>query len=834
MSNRKTDWPDDTPVTECVRRISQRALNAYKANSTLVEEHANLERAMAQGSYGHRQIYELVQNGADAMLEEPGGRIHVLLTEDHLYCANEGAPVDEKGVEALLHSNLSVKRTNEIGRFGLGFKSVLGVTDKPEFFCRAGSFGFDAEKSAARIREVVPSADRCPTLRLAHILNARQAGDEDSELAEMMEWATTVVRLPRSWGKSQWLPTDVAEFPAEFLLFCPHVGSVVLEDKTSDVRRELTLEQVDDQLRIGDGKESSLWKVFQAVHTPSPAAKEDAGELADREELPVAWAVPTEGRITTGRFWAFFPLRHGTTLSGIANAPWKISDDRAGLLEGPFNEELLDVVADLVVDNLGAVSTPDDPGRHLDIMPGRGREARCQADSHLTWKIYHLAADRPSLPDQEGVLRCPEDVSLHPEGIPQEVLEIWSSQPDRPAAWCHPSVETRERRPRAERLHELAKQKTSLLGDWLLALSASDSPAHLAPAIRVAAALFEANEDYKLKIRLSWIVADGDGNRAQPIPEKIFLPGDHNAVSARLKLVHRDLANKDDVRRALGVLEIVPATPERELKATVSDGFAGWKDENWVRFWELVRIAQTEEAIEILRSPYHVRSEVSVRALDGVFHQLPLVLLPGPVVPTDGSRDASVAVDTEFHEQELAVIAGIGVVAEPTQGIGVKAARVFEDYRRDVFMRYQEGFESGSRRPQWEKLDFNRDGYAGPLEPLARLSDEGGAAFTKALLAAGGIFDSWTVFHRTQDHYPRREFESPGLWIVAKYGTLDSSLGPQSLRDCIGPNLQEWSAFFPVASCPSTAADSLGLIDELSGVSVEQWSAALTRIFHTF
>src|SRR5689334_22023697 len=108
---------------------SERCLAAYRANPDLILEHANIERATAQGGYGRRQIYELVQNAADALLGRSSGRIVVVLTKDALYSANEGEPIDGPGIDAILSSHVSLKRGAEIGRFGLGFKSVLEVTE---------------------------------------------------------------------------------------------------------------------------------------------------------------------------------------------------------------------------------------------------------------------------------------------------------------------------------------------------------------------------------------------------------------------------------------------------------------------------------------------------------------------------------------------------------------------------------------------------------------------------------------------------------------------------------------------------------------------------------
>src|SRR5439155_18071296 len=102
------DWEEPSgEIGEYVAKSSRDWLAAYKVKPLLVEEQAGFESAIAQGGYGKRQIYELVQNGADAMLPMPGGLIEVVLTKDALYCANEGAPVSIKGVDAILGAYLS-------------------------------------------------------------------------------------------------------------------------------------------------------------------------------------------------------------------------------------------------------------------------------------------------------------------------------------------------------------------------------------------------------------------------------------------------------------------------------------------------------------------------------------------------------------------------------------------------------------------------------------------------------------------------------------------------------------------------------------------------------
>src|SRR4051794_2695653 len=52
-------------VPRAIERYSEQCLKAYRANPSLVLEHANMDRAAAEGGYGRRQLFELIQNGAD-------------------------------------------------------------------------------------------------------------------------------------------------------------------------------------------------------------------------------------------------------------------------------------------------------------------------------------------------------------------------------------------------------------------------------------------------------------------------------------------------------------------------------------------------------------------------------------------------------------------------------------------------------------------------------------------------------------------------------------------------------------------------------------------------
>ena len=212
-------------------REAEKSLKAYREQPRLVAEHARIEQDTAQGGYANRQLFELVQNSADALLDAPEGKSILLrLTDGFLYCADDGLPLDEEGVEGLMFDRMSSKRTTAaIGRFGRGFKSVLGVTDAPEFYSRTGSFRFDKSRAAERIAQVA-SADHYPVLRLPEPIDPGEERERDDELRELMSWATNVVRLPLKLGVNDDLAKQISEFPSEFLLFVDHVRYLILED----------------------------------------------------------------------------------------------------------------------------------------------------------------------------------------------------------------------------------------------------------------------------------------------------------------------------------------------------------------------------------------------------------------------------------------------------------------------------------------------------------------------------------------------------------------------------------------------------------------------------
>ncbi|MCK9250717.1 MAG: DEAD/DEAH box helicase family protein [Solirubrobacteraceae bacterium] len=816
-----------------IEQFNRRCLAAYVENPALVEEHANAERNHADGGYGRRQVWELVQNGADVMLGDPG-RVEVVLTEEHLYCANQGQPLTFEGADSILSANRSTKHGTEIGRFGLGFKSVLGVTDRPEIYSRTGSLGFDPDFARDSIRSVLPEVVEVPILRIGRTLDVAEATSGDPILRDLAEWATTVVRLPLTAGRGSWLQSDLATFPAQFLVFSPHISELVLDNRIRGSRRSVTLERVDDHVHLlREGGETDEWRVFETEFRPSLKAARDGGQVADRQTIHLQWAVPVKSRQRTGGLWAYFPTLEETTLSGVLNAPWKLNDDRTRVIEGPFNTAILERACDLVLENLEALVVRDDPGSVLDIMPARGREDRNWADAFITQRLNDQAAHHPSIPDQTGRLMPPDSLTLHPGGLPDKALKMWSRIKTRPTDWAHPSVDaSTTRRSRAERFIDAsADGRTATVGQWLSALVPAP-PAEGPPLQASGFAILVAAETVKDRafldrVRATPFVVDALGELAAPAD--VVLPAERSTLSSAVRLVHPALARHEKARPALEALEIQQVDASLEFEWFLGTFRPNSSGADWDGFWEFASRMAPNDVIRLLDKATVGASQIRVRVTSGQFTRLPMTLLPGPIASPDVVPE--VTIDVAFHGQHLDLLRQLGAVTSPSAGGASRSEPAMRDFLERTRRIYIEKVGAKGRLDAG-RIDISTRNVAGPMSALSRLDEQGKVRFTKALLEAQGDFAPVEVTY-ANNRYPAITVEHPVVDIVRRHGLQDTGSTTVGSTSWVGPELRTWRRLLPVANIPAAAAEALKLPRALEELSDAQWREAYALIPET-
>ncbi len=894
------EWAPTTGyVGVYITEETKRTLDAYRVQPNRIAEDANHEEDTARGGYARRQLFELVQNSADALSGSEGGRIWIGLTGDYLYCADEGQPIDKDGVRALMFAYLSPKRgTDEIGRFGLGFKSVLGVTDRPEFFSRSGSFRFDRERAASLVRPIAPDAERYPVLRLPEAIDPDSEMESDPILHGLMEWASNIVRLPLKEGALESLEQQMEVFPAAFLLFVEHVSELTLQNDNRGMVRTFRLSHEDGLCFLNDGENTTRWMVVKSTHELSSDAKADSRSLDDTGEVPISWAAPLDRLGQRGRFWAFFPTMTRSSLSGILNAPWKTNEDRQNLLEGPYNDELIEAAANLIADALPQLSTPEDPGKHLDALPSRSEVNDNEHSRDLRRQLYTILKDLDLVPDQEGALRNIRELSYPAEGLPDNALERWAMCATRPRDWIHCSALATNRQARlglTSRSYsqfqsdwEWPELQRASIAEWLEALpktaESDQDKIHASIAAIQTAVLIP--ESVRGNNGLGAIVLTSSENWVEPDTESVFLGGEDASISG--KMVHPELQADPDTHSALRELGIKPASPELAFKEAISawtpyqpDPFKGyttpqeyyrwmdkywplmfstldpdaiqkglkafsarsdvsglhilyslindgytdrpeyevWMDRYWSMFWPFARDVDARAAARIIQeSPYDWRDVLKVRTVDGSWRSLFNTLLPGPVVSDDPSRDSQIAVDVQFHQDDLALLKELGAVDSP-RGRYRLSSEQYRNFKQKCEREFRK--QDLTHNPAWNKLDFKYESQniIGPLGPFETLSEEGKVIYTEFLLDSPDTYKKWTMYHNVTYNCacPELDFESLAASMLREHGRIKTDDGIYKLSDGLGDPPQNLAVREKLLSHPQA-----NLIRRAFGISAEE------------
>lgn len=844
MTTWGSGWEGETgTLARHLSTLCAQMLEAYAADPLLIREHVGIEEQVRQGGYGRRQLFELVQNGADALEEGGGtGRIAVCLTRNRLYCANEGEPLSQGGSEALLRSSISPKKGDAIGRFGQGFKSILQSCDSGLFLSRSCSFVFDSERAAERIRDRTGQPGPYPVLRLADAVDPLALAGADRTLADLMPWADTVVVLTLREEGTAGVAEEVRAFPEKFLLFCPQVRELVLDDRLEGrTKRVSCRHEGNDRVVMQVDEGEDVWRIFRAnvgVDGLSPAERGNAGPLLrGRASVPLIWAVPTGGKKIRGQFWAFAPTKDETTLAGLLNAPWKTNNDRQNLLEGAYNERLLKEMAWLVVNRVGELSIEEDPAAHLDVLPAV--QSLEWADEFMSTLVWKELESLPVLPDFHGGRAVGSKLRLPPDELPPEVVDLWRFAVGVPASWAHPSVLRRDRFSRAKRLG--AEEQGHR--EWLESFVARVTPENSALALRAAAAICERDGDRRHGPSLvegARIVLADSGELAPLDPSRLTIDAEPPSGGWR---VEASVVSQPGTREALERLGISDSDPESLLKKYLENirlGRSG--EEDWEAVWLQARRVENEKVRRRILEQHHESRSLQVRSAKGTWGPLSEFLLPGGLFQADDEDAAAFLVDVEFHHDDLADLRFLGGSELPASR---PMERLFEEGWAEGFLekavqKYHEclAHDGIAKRPNKKKLTgglSEEDGRVGPLSPVHGLKgrSEKQARYLGAVLGLCEDLSPFFIEHETNKRdYPRHEvMPHPLVWLAGRLNAaVPTSLGPHRLDIAVSPRLERWKAFLPVMQAAPRVAGRFKLPEALGDLTKAQWELAFEAV----
>ncbi|MBF4134020.1 sacsin N-terminal ATP-binding-like domain-containing protein [Streptomyces albidoflavus] len=839
-------WTPDAYLTEEVENQFRRAVASYRMNPHLISEHANHEESIQVGGYANRTLLELVQNAADAMSgmgddrRDSAGHVEIVLdTESQtLYCANAGRPFSKSGLTAITHAHLSGKRGDEIGRFGLGFKSVLAVSDAPQVFSRSVSFEFNSPVARLEIANITPTVKRQPILRTPTLIDPAAAFAEDPILAELAEWASTIVKLPHMSSLAR-VRREMESFSSEFLLFASAVREVKLRVlgadafATSHTSRDLGGGVLRIEDASGRGEE---WIVEDRMHEPTLEARKQVGEAVSRAQVKVTVAIPKrQPRQRIGRFWSYFPLQDQTSASALFNAPWSVNDDRTTLLKNDYNREILRTLTEAFVGTLSRVATPDDPAAHLDYMPARGREQLSFGDEFLCAHVPALSASLDLVPDATGALRSaaalrPLDFAIE---VDPTVHQAWIESPNTAADVPHWRCYTSSQRFARLRQVFAASVSRSLLHrddrDMKRALGALRKRGLLSWLREWAEGVDDVSAANAFKfvlgnrslpgIERAKVIPTTDGMRALEDWRTVFL---HQVEGVEIEggvFVSPGLLLQpgvDEGLRSAGFRDLDPLAILNARLAVLS-GSSG--DDELTKLWDAVRGVSVPLAVKTLADH---SATVKVPTREGGW------AWPHQVFDLEEPLGAEHAGRTLDHHRCLPAVAhGLGVVRKPMKKYPLEDEPCLEEYRQWVLATLN--MQQGPGERPIERVEFHPGDGPGPFSVLLILRDSGASnplreAWTVELLQAGDFDWPCEDLDTGRTHAVR----SPVRWAVNRAGLLRSNRGSfHSPADVVAPSLVRYANLLPLYKGPRQVADALELPNELDAVPAHVLKEAL-------
>ncbi|NDZ65391.1 sacsin N-terminal ATP-binding-like domain-containing protein [Streptomyces cyaneofuscatus] len=410
---------------EQLREYGRSVLEGARSEQVLrLARQVNAVSYTSAREYAGRSLFELLQNGYDAHpRDRRDGRVHVLLDEAEgewgtLYVANGGNPFTWQNVKQICELAQSSKEVGEgIGNKGVGFRSILLISDAPEIYSADPDSPFGPEMDGycfrfaekADVEEFLAGEDNAHEVATKYPpLQAPLPLDDVPATCRQLaaQGYVTIVRLPllneAARAEVQLRMDELGEAKVPVMLFLDRLAGLTLErraygSETGELdggheayeRHELT--RSEERLAVpqdgaGHGSAVSFATVdlgpsgtflvargtVEKERLNGTLAKAVSSGLLDdtwqewkrSAVVEVALPLPALRRPRRGQTYTFLPMGENLAapFPGHMNAPFFTKFDRTGLPpDHPLNVLLLDAVAETCLAAAAVLRTLPEP-----------------------------------------------------------------------------------------------------------------------------------------------------------------------------------------------------------------------------------------------------------------------------------------------------------------------------------------------------------------------------------------------------------------------------------------------------------------------------------------
>ena len=302
--------------------IARCMIESYKPNPNRIIEDARVEIGLNK-EYQGRLLWELLQNVDDAAV---------------------AADPDQAARDGL----------QPIGAKGLGFKSVLEISESPEIYSGDFRFLFSRELTLGRLQDILKGGDNTvPIFRIPH---EREPGKDCQDL--LQSGHSTVIRLPFRAGEEKETHDKLAEklgsLSETCLLLCQKLERIDIEIQGQSPRvLEIDRDGVfgfhceKATFTLAKNNHQTQWRRWCKEWTPQKEGNGRSRSVA--VFMPLEDGKETQCR-EEQRLHVFFPAdREKISAKALIHAHYELENNREGLQkEQPYGDEIRDEVCKIV------------------------------------------------------------------------------------------------------------------------------------------------------------------------------------------------------------------------------------------------------------------------------------------------------------------------------------------------------------------------------------------------------------------------------------------------------------------------------------------------------
>jgi len=298
-------------------------------------------------------VYEILQNAEDAHARS----IQFALRRDRLEIRHNGRPFDPDNVRAICDIGKGTKAGDltQVGKFGIGFKSVYAYTSTPEIHSINGTngpehFRIESYIKPKRVTDIHPGESWTTLIIIPFNAQGIEIPLAESEIAERLGnlGIRTLLFLQHLEGIEYNTPNGAS-------------GTYLRGGrKISDNQRKVTIIGQKKEAEGGNSiDEEENWLLFhrevripEKMKTPccKDAVNAEIGFLREQDAKSKQWKIT---KVQNSRLVVFFPTEKETHLGFLIQGPYRTTPARDNIpKDDDWNRTLITATADLLTDSL--------------------------------------------------------------------------------------------------------------------------------------------------------------------------------------------------------------------------------------------------------------------------------------------------------------------------------------------------------------------------------------------------------------------------------------------------------------------------------------------------